>query len=334
MKQPFRRILPLIIVALTCALTGCSVIRETPLPESTVIPGTNPVLPAAVDTNTADKRGYATLWFRFMDEPCLAAETWSITQLAGQSYEFALLSALFSGPGTQQAELSSLFPEGTRVLSTVQQGRTLIITLSGEFMDMLPDEPENWYADSYWQDEIPLRRRLAMQSIVATVTENCDVDEIVILVEQDSSVTASLRLKQSWFMDGSDETVLSAPQTRDDSVLLTPAMAGQMILKHWQQRNWSALYNYVAMTDTRTGVTRPEYREFVAEMEECTALMDTRFNGCSVFYDGSSATISADISLRTSAGTITENRSRIFRIHRQEGIWKISMSDLLDWLEE
>lgn len=333
MKQHLKRALLPAAVILIMLLTGCSVIRETPLPESTVIPGTNPVMPAAVDTNTTDKRGYATLWFRFMDEPCLAPETRSITQLAGQSYEFALLSALLSGPGTQQAELNSMFPEGTRVLSTVQQGRTLIVTLSGEFMGMLPDEPENWLNDSAWQNEIPLRRQLAMQSIVATVTENCDVDEVVVLVEQ-SDAMASLRLRQQWFKDGSDESALTGPQTRDDSFLLTPSMAGQMVLKHWQQRDWAALYNYIALTDSRTGATRPAYRDFVAEMERCPALVDTRFNGCSVFYDGSTATVSADISTKTASGTVSEIKARIFRMHRQDGIWKISMSDLVDWLEE
>ena len=326
--------LPVLLLILAAALGGCSAIRGTPLPESTAIPGTDPVYPSAVDINTMDLRGCATLWFRFLDEPYLAAETRSITQLAGQSYEYALLSALFAGPGTQQVEMTSLFPVGTRVLSTLQQGRTMIITLSGEFTGMLPDEPETWYEDAFWQAEIPLRRKLAMQSIVATVTDNCDADEVVILVEQGSAVSDSLRLRQSWFMDGADESVLTGPQTRDDTLLLTPATTGERFLDYWRQKNWSALYKYIAATDVRTGIAKPEYRAFVTEMERFPALMDVHFNGCSVFYDGSVATVSADINLQQPSGQTAEIPSRIFRLHRQDGIWKICMSDLVDWLEE
>ena len=44
-----------------------------------------------------------------------------------------------------------------------------------------PDEPSNWRSDTAWAQEVPLRRRLAMQAIAATVTENTTAQQVVIL---------------------------------------------------------------------------------------------------------------------------------------------------------
>lgn len=113
----------------------------------------------------------------------------------------ALISQLLLGPGTASADLNVLFPEGTRVLSTVRQGRTLFVTLSREIMNGYPDEPVDWQEDAEWRTEAPLRRVLCMQSLVATVTENCDVDQVQVLVQAGSTGSGSLRLKQNYFLD-------------------------------------------------------------------------------------------------------------------------------------
>ncbi len=321
------------LLAGSLILTGCAA-RSLPVPEATLVPDTEPALPQAAASETTHTSEESTLWFRFLDEPFLAPETRTITRQTGQSEEIALLTALFAGPGTQYVELSSPFPEGTRVLSTFRQDRTLLVTVSREWLNPFPDEPEDWRADPRWQTEVPLRRRLAMQSLVGTVTENCDIDEVVVLLEQGASITASLRLPQRWFLGetGGDEP--ASPQTRDESMLLTPPVTAAAIMTCWTQRDWNRLYRYVSASDPGTGETRPDYRSFVAAMEKLAPLMGFTPLGWSVTRDGTRCTFSVRAELRGDDGILRTEDARILRLHRSGGIWKISMESLTDWLEE
>ena len=327
-----KRIRTILLLALCLALAGCSASRS-PVPEATAVPGTAPVLPGVSNADTQRVREKASFWFRFRDEPYLAPETRDIGQLAGQSYEMALLTALFAGPGIQNAELSSLFPQGTRVLSTSRQGRTLVVTLSREFTDGLPDEPADWRQDETWKTEMPLRRRLAMQSLVATVTENCDVDEIVVLIEQDPESTGSLRLPRSWFLTDEADDALAGPQTRDSACLLTPSVTCGVIMNCLLERDWSRLYLYVSSSDAYGGSARPSESEFSAAMQACPALISFSCTGCSVSMDGQEAVLSVNADIRQANGQTRTVESRIVRLTRDGGIWKIGMSGLNEWLE-
>ena len=327
-----RRIRLILVLALCLALTACAA-QTAQVPEATLIPGTDPVLPAAADTDILRVREDATLWFRFQDEPFLAPETRTIVQLNGQSYEEALLTSLFAGPGTQYVELRSAFPQGVRVAAVTRQGRTLLVTLSREFLNGLGDEPANWREDRAWSLEMPLRRRLAMQSLVATVTENCDVDEVIVLLEQDEDLKASMWLEQSWFLDGSEGNEPAPPQTRDDSCLLTPSVTGEAILTCWLQRDWKRLYRYVSPADAYSGEKRPEYADFVTLMESLPVLTNFSAMGWSVSRDGLETTLSVQVAIRSADGGSRQMDARILRLRRDSGLWRIGISSLTDWLE-
>ncbi len=321
-----------ILIPVLLVLTGCAA-RTLPVPEATLVPGTDPTLPDAAVEETVRVTEERTLWFRFLDEPYLAPETRAVAQQSGQSEEMAVLSALFAGPGTQYVELGSPFPEGTRVLSTYRSGRTLLVTVSREWLNPFPDEPEDWQYDPVWQTEVPLRRKLAMQSLVATVTDSFDVDEVVVLLEQGEVLSASLRLPQSWFMDGGGDEPADA-QTRDDACLLTPSVTADAIMTCWLRRDWQRLYRYVAAVDPYTGEARPAYRDFVADMENCAPLTSASCLGWSVSRDGGSCTVSLRVELRGDDGGARTLDARVIRLHRSGGVWKISMQSLTGWLEE
>ena len=334
MKHPYRKYAALACLLLSAfSLTGC----DTPgafLPESTLPPGQRVVLPEAELPESAQARDRATLYFRFQNEPYLAAETRIITQLTGQSFEHALLEALFAGPGTQISELRSLFPSSVQVLSVLRQGRVLLVSVSREFLNQLPDEPVDWQEEDWWRQEMPLRRRLAMQSIVATVTENCDVDEVLILVQQQDQSSSSLRLKQNWFLDDSEDQVLTGPQTRDESVLLGPERTVEAILGHWLRRDWQSLYAYLIESDSSDMQSRISYRDFVSRMEKLPAVLSAACAGCTVSLDGQRATATVSFSLRGEDGQTRPLPGRVLHLERVSSIWKIDLQQLVGWLEE
>ena len=321
------------LLAALMLLTGCTA-ANTYLISATDVPGTNPVLPEAVDETPLDTRGEATLWFRFLNEPCLAAETRQVTQLPGQSYEMALLSSLLTGPGTRQTELTNPFPVGAQVLSTVLQGRTLLVTLSPEILNALTDEPVDWQESDAWRVEAPLRRRLAMQAIAATVTDNCDVDEVLVLVNQDSSRQGSLRLKQNYYLDDSEEDVLADPLRRDESLLLSPATLPGILAQCWLQRDWIRLYRYLTATDSGTGQSRPASRDFAALMDSLPSLSAATAAGGSVNGDGQRAAFTLTATVVRSGSEPRTLRNRVLHLRRENGLWKIDLSQLTGWLEE
>lgn len=327
-------------VALLCGLlcTACVPVGTTPLLETvaTSVPGTEPILPEAEEDAATPRKVQqsAVLYFRFLDEPYLAPESRIITQAPSQSYEMALVNELLSGPGTQSVELSGLFPEGTRVLSTVKQGRTLFVTFTAEIMDAYPDEPANWQESETWQREVPLRRVLCMQSLVATLTENCDVDQVQVLVQQDQVALGSLRLKQQYFMDGSDDSALVGPMTRMPSLLLGPDVTLQVLLQCWQGQDWQRMYQYLALRDPQTGAERKELQDFVAVMEQLPRLTDATFSQGSLNGDGSCMTYALAAHMMDGVGSEWNANGRIVRLYREGDRWKTTVEQLIGWLEE
>ena len=139
----------LLLLLLALLLTGCAASplsqAISPLPADIDLP--QPDAPDSIASAQA-----ATLWFRYLDEPLLAPESRTLTFSPDQPMELTLISALLGGPDAHSTDLTALFPAGTRVLSTVRQGRTLVVTLSRHIMDGYPDEPTDWSSDPYWAD--------------------------------------------------------------------------------------------------------------------------------------------------------------------------------------
>lgn len=315
-----RRILLMLLLLCCLLLPGCS--RD---PVSYMAAGQPEAdLPAPAESTLPQEEHLATLWFRFGSEPLLAPETREIA--ASSDDALALLQTLLAGPSTASAELSSPFPQGTRVLSVSQSGRIMFVTLSRHIMNSYADEPASWQSDPRWAIEVPLRRQLAMQSIAATVTENCDADTVVILVEQTDEVTDSLRLRQYYYTLDGDMT-LAAPLTRDESLLLTPARTAQVILQAWQESDWARLYLYTARTDPATGALRPDEDAFVQQMAQEPHLVRWSCEGGSISADGRNATFTI------SGAWLADGAEQSFaglplKLTLEKGVWRIGLSQL------
>lgn len=322
-----KRLLILLVLCLLL-LAGCSSVG---LPMggtvATNVPGVKSVLPEAQAPDALDSRETATLYFRYLSEPFLAPETRIITHSPSRPYELSLLTELLSGPGSHATDLTALFPAGTQVLSTVTQGRTLFVTLSQEILSGYPDDAGATPAEQ------KLRRQLCMQSIVATITENCAIDRVQILVEQSGNVTGSLRLQQSYFLEDPQSAELVGPMTRDDSLLLTADTTAELLCSLWRSRDWQRLYQYIARRDPSTGVERISYRDFVTAMENLPLLSDCSVTGGSVTLDGAQATYTLHATTLSGSREATR-QGCILRLCRENGLWRVTLSQLTGWLEE
>ena len=316
-----RKLLPLLLCCLL--LAGCT--RD---PLEPMVTATNEAsLPAPAVAGLPMRESRATLWFRYGEEPLLAAETREISTARTESYAFSLMSALLNGPSAASTELEGLFPSGTRVISVHQSGRLMFVTLSRHIMNGFPDEPGSWRDQADWAIEVPLRRELAMQSIAATLTENCDVDQVIILVEQTDAATDSLRLRQGYYtLDGS--TSLADPLQRDEHLLLSPARTAEVILQCWQESDWTRLYRYIAHHDPATGDPRPEESAFVQQMKVLPHLLRAEAQGGNVSEDGRSAVFTVNGAWLAN-GTEAPFSGMVLRLIREDGVWRVGLSQLI-----
>lgn len=225
-------LLMLLMLLTACAPSGNSMeaLSVTAAPQEDEIPRADGDDAAPTDTS-------ALIWYRYGDEPMLAAERRTVSRLPNEPYETALLRLLLEGPSLNAPALRGLFPAGTRVISTSRQGEMLFVTLSYQLMNGYSDEPSNWRSDTAWAQEVPLRRRLAMQTIAATVTENTTAQQVVILLEQRGETTDSMRLRQKYYTLNAADDALADPLRRDESLLLTASGTMRTILTCIQQRH-------------------------------------------------------------------------------------------------
>lgn len=314
-----RKLLPLLLCCLL--LSACARDPITPM-----VSGTSADIPEPVVAGLPASHRAATLWFRLEGEPYLAAESREIAFTQTESYALSLLRALIEGPSASSDELVGLFPHGTQVISATQSGRVMFVTLSRHIMNGYTDEPEHWRDQPDWAVEVPLRRKLAMQSIAATLTENCAVDTVVILVDQTRTITDSLRLRQSYYtLDG--DTAFADPLCRDEALLLTPARTVEIMLQYWQEENFGRLYRYLARTDPESGRTRPSESDFVAMMSDLPHLLWAQAEGGSISADGQQCVFT----LRGAwldRGNEHPFEGMILRLTREKGLWRVGLSEL------
>lgn len=311
------RRLTLLLLLSILLLTGCA--PSDPL-SGMVSTATDVSIPAPQAPDMIPREATATLWFRFSAAPLLAPEERVLSLSPTAPYELTLLQALAGGPTAASLELSGLFPPGVRVLATHRQGRTLFVTLSRQIMNDYADEA------TIAPGEAALRRQLAMQAIAATATENCDVDAVVILVEHTNSGSDSLRLRQSYYRDGSDAAALAAPLHRDERLLLTPANTLSLALDCWHNRDWARLYPFIARSDAVTGQPRPAYEDFAAQMAALPHLTAYAASGGSTSPDGQSAVFAVTLTRLDNGQPL--QASGVIRLHRERGIWRIGLSQL------
>lgn len=314
--------LRLLLLLMACLLlSGCDAdpIASMATPSSTR-------LPAPVVENLPASRDTAVLWFRCGEEPLLASEMRELTVARTESLAQPLLQTLLEGPSAASIELRPLFPQGTKLVSVTQSDHVMFVTLSHHIMKAYPDEPENWRESSYWSVEVPLRRKLAMQSIAATLTENCGVDTVIILVADEKAASDSLRLKESYYMQTEDASI-AEPLTRDESLLLTPARTAETILQCWQEADWTRLYRYIARTDPATGAERPDEDAFRAEVSALPRLLRYDVSGGST--NGTQAVFTAK-GAYLQDGTEIPFSGHVLRLTWERGLWRIGLSQLTE----
>lgn len=305
-----KALLGVLILLLCLLLTGCGELPPAALRKDTP-DGQTPLAAEPEAGNTQSDT--ATLYFRYADTALLRQETRELTLTPNETREKALVNALIEG--SHESGGSMLFPEKTQVLSTQTQDGVIYVTFNEALYDRYADEG-SLSSDSAYQSAV-LRRRLAMAALCATLTERGEYHAVQVLVRAESNVSASMRLRESYFL--SDNDLPCAPLTREEAYLPTPAASAEGALHAWQTRDWDTLLQFLSL--------RGALQQQSEQLRSAQVLLDyTVGMGC-VSPDGQSAVICVDITLRTEGGQQSYTAWPL-RMVREDGVWKAAVADM------
>ena len=256
------------------------------------------------------------LYFRYGESAYLGAEPRQVVVQRNETEGKAVVNALVSGPANMA--LSPLFPPGTEVLSANSEGDILFVTFNEAFLGRYADEPGD-ASQGDWKAEGPLRRQLCLDSLAATLTEAGLCNQVQVLVEQSAGQEVSMRLQAGFLTRGGDASLLP-PLTRQESRLLTQHTTADLLLNGWLTQDWALMADLA--------VNGPGAESAIDAFSSAGALVEYTLSPGTVAYDGQSALLTADLTLR-GVGEDIRVTNYPLRLLRENGLWKMDYAALL-----
>lgn len=278
------------------------------------------------NTEKTDKLA-VTLYYRYEDTSVLGAQRVELDLRREETIAMRIVEHLVEGPDIAHGRLNGVFPRGTQVISVTGEERTAFVTLSEAFLGKPDGAPADWEDLSFWQEEAALRRRLAVQSIVLSLTEDGRYQRVQLYVA-DNDDDIPQRIAMAW-LDPSvtDPALVLAASPRDERAMLTPSRALEMILSAWQKRDYEALYS---MTVQDSDSKMPTLSVFEAEMKEIdVSLLEYEASQGTVSYDGQIATLVLDAQIRSSEGGDAQIIRESVPLRRWQDNWAIETDTLI-----
>lgn len=301
------------LLVLILTLSGCAAAQN----EAQNTPDINPKAESAnKDTSNV------TLYYSYNGEQLLTGETRSIEVPVGQKREEAVVRALINGPSPDRSKLAGLFWDGVTLVSVENNEDILFVTLSEEFVTTEPA------ASVLGESTVADRKKLAIYSIVNTITEMGTYSRVQINVEQKSG---SQRITRSEAGFDSTQTLLDS-QAWNGDLILTPGKTLEEALDSYSKKDWTALYSYTAYTNL-DGTVKPDSDDFSAALAETTGnVLDTyKESGLNVSSDGQTAVVMLDYTIKTRNGDINRTMIPVVLV-REEELWKLSYSSIVNVL--
>lgn len=267
-----------------------------------------------------------TLYYRFGQTGLLGAQRVELDLKREETIATRIVQHLVKGPDIAHDRLSGVFPQGTQVISVTGEGRTAFVTLSEAFLGKPDGAPADWEDLTVWQEEAALRRRLAIQSLVLSLTEDGRYQRVQLYIA-DNDDDLPRRIAMAWFDPSmTDPTIVLAASPRDEKIMLTPHKAMTMILEAWQKRDFDTLYLLLA---PGKGKAMPAPSEFAAEMKDTdVSLLEYETTQGTVSYDGQIATLVLDAAIRSTEGGDAQIVRESVPLVRWMDNWAIEMDVL------
>ncbi len=294
LAQPLGQVSESLMITVSSALDRA--LGGSTAPEATQKPDFSQLL----GTQSASDMMDVTLYYRYRQTELLGAQRMVLDITRDQTVARSIVEELVAGPDTLHGQLTALFPQGTQVLSVTGEGATAFVTLSRVFLGAPDGAPQDWEDLESWQEEAALRRSLAVQSIVLSLTEGGRYQRVQVMVAQTDDDAPERIPLYCFDRTQTNPSVVLGACSRDEAVRLTPQRVMTMILEGWQARDWAQVYQLLT---PETGSQLPTLSDFEAQMRRAdVSLLAYSVSQGTVSLDGGTATLVLDASLRSTAG--------------------------------
>lgn len=277
-------------------------------------------------TRPANDTMNVTLYYRYRQTELLGAQSMALDITRDQTVARSIVEELVAGPDTLHGQLTALFPKGTQVLSVTGEGTTAFVTLSRAFLGAPDGAPQDWEDLESWQEEAALRRRLAVQSLVLSLTEGGRYQRVQLMIAQTDDDAPERVPLYCFDREQTNPSVVLGACSRDEAVLLTPQRAMALILEGWQARDWAQVYQLLT---PESGGQLPTLSDFEAQMRRAdVSLLDYTISQGTVSLDGRTATVVLDASLRSTTGGDAQIVRESVALVRSADNWAMTPSTL------
>lgn len=269
-----------------------------------------------------------TLYYRMQGEGMLAGETRTLFFPKDKQNERVLIEALIDGPSPNLLDLAGLFPQGSKVYKTWRGESLLTVVLTRDFLQPPSGAPINWESDPVWREEIFLRRRMALASIVNTVTEQTAFTAIQFLIQENDTDETGRRIRLNELYEEATSEQILAPMAHSEHHILTHYNTATTLLTYWKEQTFDKMYRFVSQTSAR-----PTDATFQREMQSMNRpLISFSISPGTVSENGSRAVVEVAYEYMTGQETV-QVQSFPLQLVREDGLWKIAYDELRRLME-
>ena len=136
---------------------------------------------------------------------------------------------------------------------------------------------------------------------------------------------------QAGFLNRTNDDTLLPPVTRDESCLLTTYNTASLILRAWQAKDWSALYDLTAREGENVEKNRAGEQNAFDAFAAARTLTDFTLSPGSVSFDGQNAVLTVSLTVQDQ-GTEETVQGYPLLLLREEGIWKMDYTRLMNMM--
>lgn len=265
------------------------------------------------------------LYYQVRDLVYMAPEVRSLDHVDSDEYLPTLIRELLKGP--QDSELRAFFPEDTTLVEVSQTRDYAYVTLSREFLNAPPEAPLNWQDDPDWKAYVQQKRRLALFSLVNTVTQLSDVSRVQVLAIGENGQPLRLTEDHVGF-EGENPMQPLEPLTREDSLIFTPVHAAETLLEAFSRKNWEAASQWIASYDPLYGAA-PSQEEILHELRQHNPSLLSYGILSTQNLSGDLAVLSVRLEQSEDSGVSTVYESQPLRWVKQGSVWKLSYASLM-----
>lgn len=306
-----------LLVLLCCiGLSACGV-RTTKDPQA---------IQPAVKNIKASTMGIP-LYFGYKYQPYLGVELRDLSENYDKSVEQLAINELIAGPG-EGSELERLIPEGTTA-AVSNVGDTLFVTLSQAFFDTVPGEDQDWQKHPSWRTEVYQRRKMAVYSIVNTITEIGNYNRVQILI-QDADNPSGYRPKMAELgMAAEDDSRFLDTIARNPESVLNPKNTITGCLSLFQEKQWEQLFNCTSQVNSQN-ITPVNVYEFTDSAKDSTIILEsyTVSDSPVTFTGNGTAMVNISYVTRDKNNHIIEHTQIPMKLVLVNNIWKVEYDSI------